>query len=192
MLKSVLSVCVTGVVLVGCGVVSPAGLVAAARLDPLGTPPGDISVAISVPDALRLSDGDATLYLAFAPDDPDIAAPIATTVPLSISDETGPRAPAPGEAIYVFGFSASAAAQLSAVQDQITSLKRQDVAGKGTLSIGVGGGCLTRALDARLPVTTWLRTDPAAEFVSLTRSADLLDVLPPDERRQLEAELTPC
>lgn len=192
MLKPLVAFCFIATMLAGCSSLSPSGLIAAARLDPVETSPSDLSIAVSVPEVLRLHDGDASLYFGFAPDDANIAGPVATTVPLSISNETGPRAPVAGEAIYVFGFSASAAAQLSAVQDQIRSLQAKDIQGTGTLSVGIKGGCLTGALDGSLPTATWLRTSPAESFTALTRTTDILDALPQKERIQLLAQLKPC
>jgi hypothetical protein len=162
------------------------------RLDPVETPPSDLSIAVSVPEVLRLSNGDASLYLGFLPDDTGIADPVDTTVFLTISSETGPRSPNSGEAIYVFGFSASAAKQLSAVQSQIRSLRTSGIAGSGTLSVAVVGGCLTGDLDGTLKVSTWLRTSPSGSFVPLVRETDILNELHQQERAQLLAGLNPC
>jgi hypothetical protein len=193
MLKSAIFTSLTAIVVTGCSGISPAGLIAAYRLDPLETSPSDISVAISVPDALRLHDGDASLYLAFVPDDPSTAAPITTTVLLSVSENaTGPRQSAVGETIYVLGFSTQAAAQLSATQDKIKVLKEQKVKGTGTLSVNITGGCLSRALGDSFPISTWLRTDPKASFVPLTHNSDLLDAISPENLSQLKSKFVQC
>ncbi|GFE63743.1 hypothetical protein [Litoreibacter roseus] len=193
MLKAAIRTCLCISVLAGCSSITPAGLGAAIRLDPVGTPPGDLTVAVSVPDALGLRDGDAEFRLAFVPDDPNAADPVNVTVPLNIREgTTGPRTAAADEAIYVLGFSAQNADLIAAAQDRIKALKDQQIAGNGQLSITVEGGCLKRSLDGRLPVSTWLRTDPEAGFVPLTRRVDLFDALPREERAQLEAKLVPC
>lgn len=193
MLKPLLSLCLVAAVLAGCGSVTPAGLTAAARLDPVLTPPGDLTVAFGAPDALRLRDGDVMFRLAFTPDDPAVAEPVAASVPLSVLEGTmPPRATAAGEVVYVLGFSAQNAARLSAVQQQIIALGDRNVDGKGSISINVQSGCLSRDLGDSLPVSSWLRTDPEARFVRLTRQVDLFDVLPEAERAALEAKLEPC
>ncbi|MGC1494547.1 MAG: hypothetical protein WA790_01970 [Sulfitobacter sp.] len=192
MFKPLLSVCIAALSLAGCSSISPAGLLAAAQLDPIQTPPDNISIAISVPEVVRLRDGDAELYLGFMTDDKNMSAPVEATVPLAILNEAGPRPAETGEAIYVFGFSTSSAAELSAIQEKIKAQKANDVAGTGTLKVAIEGGCITGALNGKLPVATWLRTSPTGKFVSLTRKSDFLDALPRTERDQLLANLKPC
>ena len=189
MFKPVINFCLATHLLIGCGSVTPAGLIAAARLDPIETPPSDIAIAISVPEILRLNDGDAMLFLGFAPDDAD---PIGATVPLTISTEPGPQTPDAGEAIYVFAFSVPDAAELSAIQAQIRALKAEDTAGTGTLSVQINGGCLTDDLPERLQVATWIRTSPTQAFVSLTRQTDFLEALPEQERVAFVKNLQAC
>ncbi|PWJ19075.1 hypothetical protein [Jannaschia seohaensis] len=67
-----------------CDAITPAGLVAASRLDPLGTPPADVALALAVPDALRLSNGDATLRPAFVVERASAPA-VDVTVPLDVA-----------------------------------------------------------------------------------------------------------
>lgn len=193
MLRTIFGAGLMAVFLAGCGSITPAGLLAANRLNPLETPPGDIMVAVGVPEALRLQDGDATFRLAFSPANPTETPPVDTTVPLTLL--TGTPAPQPStanETIYVLGFSPQDAARVSATQARIRALKEQEIAGEGALGISVIGGCLAGDLDGRLPVSTWLRTDPQGAFVPLTRRSDLLQALPAEERAQLEAALEPC
>ncbi len=178
-------------ILAGCSAISPSGLVAAARLDPLETNPNDISIAVGVPEVLHLANGDAQLFFGFAPDGTNTPSPVGTTVPLTVSTETGPLTPIAGQAIYVFGFATSEAAQLSAVQDRMKALKEQGVMGTGTLSVAITGGCLTGTLDD-LPVATWIQTSPDSGFAQLTRPTDFLDTLPLQERLQLIERLQPC
>lgn len=193
MLKATISLCLMAAVLAGCSSLTPAGMIAAMRLDPLETPPGNLTVALGVPDALIMQDGDAQFRLAFQPEDPTAAVPVDTTVPLTLLDDAnGPRAAAAGEAIYVFGFSPQDAALVSAAQKQILALKEQQIDGDGKMNITIVGGCLTRDLGGSLPVSTWLRSDPQASFAPLIRRVDFFDVLPAEERAQLEAALVPC
>ena len=174
MIRPLFSVIPAALYLAGCSVVTPAGLSEAMRLDPLQTDPGDISVAVSVPDAVQLHDGDATLYLGFQPDDASLA-PLETTVPLGIN-RTGdlPRAPLAGEGIYVFDIAPEDAETVSSIQKQIRDAKTAGTEGLGTLSVNVNGGCLTAEPDNGFFVSTWLRAAPSGEFVPLTRETDLL------------------
>jgi len=193
MSKILISTCLAAVLLVGCGSVTPAGLTAVSRLDPLESPLSDLVVAISIPEALRLRNGDAEFRLGFTPEDQSATDVIDETVPLTHMDGIeGPRPTAVGETIYVLGFSTQDAANLTHIQDQIKTMQAQDIKGTGTLSITIRGGCLTNDLAQGLVVSTWLRIDPAANFVLLTRNVNLLDVLPPARRAQLKGNLIPC
>ncbi|MGJ8624116.1 MAG: hypothetical protein ACSHW1_15260 [Yoonia sp.] len=193
MSKYIFSAFLVAVLLTACGSVTPGGLIAASRLDPLETSPSDIIVAVSVPEALRLRDGDAVFRLGFIPEDQSVAEPIDAVVPLTILDGiTKPRSAQSGEAIFILGFSAQDAAEIAAVQEQIKTIRAQGVDGSGSLGITIESGCYTSELGDSLEVSTWLRTAPADNFVLLNRSVNLFDVLPPEGRAQLEAKLNRC
>ncbi|MEL7184128.1 MAG: hypothetical protein AAFY65_06215 [Pseudomonadota bacterium] len=177
----------------GCGSVTPAGLVAAMRLDPLATPPGDITVAVSVPNTVRLTDGDAQFRLAFTPDDPTRAGSVDTTVPLTlIENATDAPTPPDGDAVYVWGFAPRDAARVAKAQAQITAARSNGLAGDGSVGVSIEGGCTTVPLGDTLPVSTWLKTGPDTGFVQLTRRTDLLTALPAAERSALLSKLTRC
>jgi len=192
MFKPIVSSVLAAYLLTGCSSVTPAGLIAAARLDPLDANPSDISVAVGVPDQLRLSEGDAALFFSFAPDDAGDTLPISATVPLSISSESGPRAPQDGEAIYIFGLDALGAARLSEVQEQVRALKVEGIPGTGIVRVEVSGGCLVDGALENLRITTWIRTSVDDAFVLLTRQTDLLKGLPPQERLMFESNFKQC
>ncbi|MEM6375820.1 MAG: hypothetical protein AAF686_06225 [Pseudomonadota bacterium] len=180
--------------LTSCGAVMPAGFMAASRLDPLTTPPGDIAFAVEVPQALRLSDGDAELRLQLVDDQNAEEVWVDETVPLQISPATeallsGAR---DDRALYLATLSARDAETISSAQKQILDIRAQGQQGRGSLSIQVVGGCLeTERLDT-LPVSTWLRTDPDADFVQLTRQRDVFDSLDAAQRRALQDGLRLC
>ena len=60
---------------------SPLGLSDAARLDPLNTPPSALGLAVGVPDAIMLRDGDAVLRIAYAAGGETL---VDASVPLSV------------------------------------------------------------------------------------------------------------
>lgn len=180
------------ITLAGCSSLTPAGLIAASRLDPLDTAPGDLAVAVSVPSQVRLRDGDAMLSLTFAPDDAS-KTPVAASVPLSVAENAdSPTPPSDGTTVYTFAFAPDAAAQLTSAQTRIKAMRASGIEGKGSLSIGVDGGCLTGELNGSFSVATWLKTSPQASFVSLSRETDLFVALPPEDGAELEAALMPC
>ncbi|MEW9919644.1 hypothetical protein AB2B41_08520 [Marimonas sp. MJW-29] len=176
-----------------CGSIGPSGLAALARLDPLNSPAGSLAVAISVPENLLLSDGDAALTLAFSPHDKAQAAPVSTTLPLTIrTGADAPLARSAGRKVYVLGLSVGDAARFRRTQATIRSLRENAVHGQGSLQVSVTGGCLIRPLGEALPVATCLRPDPSAAFIPLTRETDLFDVLNTTEARALRARLGSC
>ena len=156
-----------------CGSVSPSSLIALSRLDPLETPPGDVAIAISVPDALVLADGDAVLRISFADERNSL---VDTAVPLTIRENEGGVAglQQDGANIFVGALAEAEARNLAAAQAEIRDLRAAGQVGQGTVQIQVRGGCWVGApLDA-LPVATWFRGHPDAAFLPITRETDIL------------------
>jgi len=177
----------------GCGTITPGGLIAASRLDPLETSPSNLTFAVSVPETLRLRDGDAELELAFLPDGKTPDQSVAVNVPLSLrASPDGPRQAIPGETIYVLSLAPKAAAQVAVWQGQVKALRARGIEGKGSLGIGMAGGCLIRPLTDAFPFATWIRTDASADYVQLTHSTDLFEVLDADELDLFKKGLAPC
>lgn len=197
MFKNILkSVALAGLILVSliaCSSVTPAGLIAASRLDPLNSDAAKLAVAVGVPETVKLADGDAEFALSFVPEDPQYA-PVSETVSLQVrpSQDGLPEPNSATEDIYVAQFSPADADRIAAAQARIKAMKNNRIDGEGSLSIGVVGGCLTQTPLTSLPVSTWLRTDPTASFVRLTRTQDMLTALPADEAATIKANLKPC
>lgn len=182
----------TALLLSSCASLNPAGLIAAARLDPLDTHPSNINVALAVPDSVQLRDGDAYFSMSFVPDD-DADNPLGDNIPLAVKpSQNGPRAPLEGETIYVLGFAPQDIAKVTEMQTQVRQLRAQGVKGRGEISVGVNGGCLTNPDLKALTVTIWLRTDPDSSFVTLVRQTDLFSHIDDQERDKLRAEMAKC
>lgn len=193
MFRTLFAALMGGVVLTGCGSMTASGMLTAARLDPLGTPPEALSMALSLPRNVQLKDGDATLGLVFTPEDAAAAAPVSVTVPLSIQpDAIAPEALLRTERVYVLKLGPEAAAAFADAQKQIIALKAADVSGDGSLGVSLMGGCVLTALVDELPVATWLRPEPASDWVPLTRRIDLFDALPDEQAAALRTALVPC
>lgn len=156
------------------------------RLDPLNTLPADIALAVAVPGAVVLGDGDAELRIAFASGGElleDTRLPL--QVRAGLSDAQTPAIP--GEQVYEAALSLEDAEALARAQTRIAALRAGGVDGDGTFAITVTGGCRTGApLDA-LHVTTWLRTDPNVPYAPLTPRTDVLGMLHDAGR-----DLPPC
>jgi len=176
-------------VLAGCGDVTPRGLLAAARLDPLGTDPGAIAAALEVPEMLRLRSGDAVLRLTFRDDDDALR--IDEAVELGVEEGARGLAPAEGTRLFTATIAPGDRARFADAQAAIRRLRAEGTRGAGSLSVRVTGGCLQAPLAVSLPVRTFLSVDGGA-FVPLTRRANLFDRLSADEARALRDRLAPC
>ena len=177
-----------------CTSISPAGLAAASRLDPLNTPPSEIAVAVGVPDTLRLADGDAVFRIAFrgGSEATPIAMDEAAPLDLSAPGEAGPRPNATDERVYIARIPPADAPRIEAAQAEIRALRADGIKGEGALVIEVVGGCYIGAAPERLAISTWLRTSPTDGFVPLTRRQDIARGIGDAEAALLLATLDPC
>ncbi|MEM6325018.1 MAG: hypothetical protein AAF748_15120 [Pseudomonadota bacterium] len=177
-----------------CGSMTPAGLIAASRLDPLNTPPGDIAVGVGVPETVLLSDGDAQFQLAFRVDPNSPVAAVEETVPLQLrrAEDSTSLANAPDEIVYEARFSAEDAGRIAAAQSEIRKLRADGVDGSGSISITLSGGCYTGAPLSTLPFSTWLKTKPDGRFAPLTRRVDVFRALDDESAALLVENLRPC
>lgn len=178
----------------GCSSVTPAGLRAASKLDPLNTPAGEISVAIGVPKALRLRDGDATLRMAFTGGSAASTVSLEKIARLQIRP-AGHADPQPGsneERVFVARISPEDASAIEDIQSEIRDLRAQGFHGEGSLSIEVTGGCLVDTAPDKITVSTWLRTKPSDGYVRLTRNADIARSVGARNAERLREHLRPC
>ena len=177
-----------------CGSVTPGGLVAASRLDPLNTPPSQIALAVGVPRALRLADGDAEFRIAFRGGTAASTILLEEVAPLdlSASDPAGPRPNAPDETVYVARIAPEDAPRIAALQREIRNQRAAGASGEGSLTVRVVGGCLDGTPPEGIAVSTWLRTDPSDGFVPLTRREDLARALGAQQAALLQSAQQPC
>lgn len=186
--KSTTLALLIGLAAAACSTVTPAGLIAASSLDPLTSNARDISVAVGVPEALRLSSGDVQFHISFVSETETVS----ETVPLRVERGAAETLSGTHDALYIARFSESDAARITAAQARIRALKAAGQDGKGTLTVAVVGGCVTQGPLATIPVSTWLQTDPTRDFVQLTREIDMLTALPPDDAETLTENMMPC
>lgn len=177
-----------------CGTMNPAGLVAASRLDPLNTPPSEISVAVGVPETLRLEDGDAEFRIAFRGGSAASTIMLEEVAPLSLSvaGSEGPRPSTSGETVYIARIAPEDAGRISAVQQEIRDLRAAGTDGDGSLTVRVVGGCFVGARPEVISVSTWLQTDPSDGFVQLTRRQDVTRAIGARDAAMLMSQLSPC
>jgi len=177
-----------------CSAVTPAGLIAASRLDPLGTPADQISVGVGVPLSVRLNSGDAVLRIAFRGGTSSSTVLIEEEVPLKLTiDRAGLiRANSADEQVYIASLAPEDAARFSAAQAAIKNARAQGAEGNGSLTVQVIRGCYRGTQPAGLPVSTWLRTSDADAFVPLTRQIDAFDTFGRDGTSAVRRILAPC
>ncbi|MEN0001337.1 MAG: hypothetical protein AAF940_10665 [Pseudomonadota bacterium] len=178
----------------GCSTLNPAGLVAASRLDPLNTAPSQIAVAVGVPSALRLDDGDAEIRMAFRGGTDAAPVFLEEAAPLQLSQSTGngPVPNAAGERVYIARIAEEDADAIAQLQSEIRAYRASGRRGQGSLTIGLVGGCYEEALPGAIKVSTWLQTDPDNRFVPLTNRSDVARSLGEPAAAQLRAKLRPC
>ncbi|RVT82653.1 hypothetical protein DXV76_15545 [Rhodobacteraceae bacterium CCMM004] len=174
----------------GCGAVTPGGLAAVSRLDPLTVAPAGLAAAVAVPDRLRLTDGDAEMHMTVERGDGGVE--VDERFDLRLSQPADAPAAGAGERVYVARLSPADAERFAVAQARVRALRAAGVQGSGQLSIGVTGGCLERggAL-TDLPVRTWL-SDGSGGFVALTGRRDLLEELDPETAAALRAGIAGC
>jgi hypothetical protein len=177
-----------------CGSISPAGMLAASRLDPLGTLPEQIGVAVGVPDSVRLGPGDAVMQIAFRGGTPASSVLIEEEVPLQLArDGSGTIGPnAADEIVYLATLLPKDAAAFAEAQAAIREARSSGIEGSGMLNIRVTGGCYTGPRPDGLPTSSWLRTDPTGSFVPLTRRVDAFDAMGGASALGVASILTPC
>ena len=177
-----------------CSGLTPSGLIAASRLDPLNTPPDSIAAAIGGPDALRLQDGDASFRIALKGDGPDGPMLVEEAVPLEINP-AAPGAPlsnASDEVVFVGTFADEDARRIAAAQAEITRLRSSGIDGQGSISVELVGGCYVDAPPDDLAYSTWLRTDFTDGFVATTRRLDAEEALGADTVALLLSQMPKC
>jgi hypothetical protein len=165
------------------------------RLDPLAADPRHIRIAVRLPDGLQVRKGGAMMEIGARRQDKNEedlqkfvfekvhGGPVAGELALEAgSDE------AAGTHIEIFRVAERDFARIQALQQKVRAWKAEapdEV--KGSLSIGAAGCRIAALPQGSLYVTTFLKTDPARPFFTVTRKADLRKLA-----GSLEAELPPC
>jgi len=177
-----------------CASITPAGLIAASRLDPLGANPQNIEIAVGVPETIKLESGDAIMRITFRAKVDVSRALVEEEVPLQLSkaDTEIVSANAPDEIVYVANLEPDDAARFATAQANIRAAREIGIEGTGSLAILIVGGCHTGEAINTLLVSTWLRTSPSDDFVPLTRRTDALSILDRASIARLRENLKPC
>ncbi|MEM8571313.1 MAG: hypothetical protein AAGG56_10425 [Pseudomonadota bacterium] len=180
--------------LAACSSVNPAGLGMVSRLDPLNTPPQEITFAVGVPDTVRLTDEDAVFHIALLDTGTGTIPLVEARVPLDLSRASPgePLSPSESEVVYLARIAPSNAARIARAQSDIKAMRAQGIQGRGSLGVTLVGGCLLDPQLTALPVSTWIQSNPDQGFVALTRQTDLFEVLDPEDAERLRAQLGPC
>ncbi|MEM7777463.1 MAG: hypothetical protein AAF732_17840 [Pseudomonadota bacterium] len=175
----------------GCASLTPSGLLTAAAFNPLRIETATLRAAVVVPHDVGLTTGDLVLTLSFTPSDG--TAPIAETFVLRVSSDIAPDELNVGanEAVFVARLTPTDAARFQATQSRILK-RREQVTGKGSFSVTVGGACSrTGRMPAKLPLRTFMSSN-AQPFVELSRHADVLADLGKASAGNLRAQFRTC
>jgi hypothetical protein len=189
-----LLLCASLIGLCACTSLSPSGLIAASRLDPLGTPPDQIGMAVGAPNSVRLASGDVVLRIAFQGNAAGSPVLIKEAVPLQLTaDETGIiTANGPQEILYLATLLPEDAARFAAAQNAIRAARQQGVEGTGSLNIELVGGCTLGQAPTTLPFSTWLNTPSTQGYVPLTRQVNAFELIDAGISDALRERLHPC
>lgn len=172
---SALVLSLAALALSACSGVSPAGMIAARNLDPLGTDPASIAVAVGVPRSVQLRDGDAEFKMSFQGTGSDVGVQREQAVMLELvpadADQIQPNDA--DEHVFLARIPDAETGSIAMLQNDIKQLRASGVQGQGSLAISVAGGCYTGDAPTDLTVSTWIQTGPRQRFVPLTRSQSL-------------------
>ncbi|MEZ5557112.1 MAG: hypothetical protein R3E86_00985 [Pseudomonadales bacterium] len=180
------------VCLSGCASLSPAGLIAAARLDPLETDPADLAVAAVVPLELRLRDGDVTLLFSYAPSGDDAAVDELFALRLVEPADPATLGLNSNERAYVADIAPEDRDRLRRAQATVRRYRAMGDDGSGTLALDLRGACFVGPRPDRLPFRGFLRTNRDDRFVQLVWRRNLLTDLEAAQRDGLQTRLAPC
>jgi hypothetical protein len=172
------------VVLSGCMSVTPRGLIAMARFDPLQMNPSDLGAGLGVPEAIRLADGDAMIVMTYQVRG-EPSPRVNERFLLEISDSAGVDGaplPARGERIYIGRLSRLDSMRMKDVQQRILRYQSEGLRGQGSFSISLRGGCTTVQPLTELPFHTFVKTSPNQTYVETTRRTDFIASLQGQER----------
>lgn len=119
-----------------CTSVSPVGMMRLSQVDPLALDPAALSVAIDLPSALHLRDGDATLRLA-------VEGRLDETFVLDV-DGVPEHAVAPaaaGRHVVLAGIGAEDHERFASSQATARAVRASRGRAKGSMTVSVTGGC---------------------------------------------------
>lgn len=165
------------VALAGCASMAPSTAMHLVNFDPLRADPAEISVALLLPDSLLLHDNDVVLTL--QQQDKARASTLKQSFLLKVIDagsETVEGLQAkPGQRLQLAKASVTDVARLRNLQLAVQQQQSEHSHGNsGALTIGVQGGCATRALGkAPLLASIFIRTDKSSRYYALYSDMDL-------------------
>jgi hypothetical protein len=154
-----------------CSSVVPMTAARLSAMDPLTVDPGQIEVALILPQGLRVTPGSAVLTLSAQRGDQRIAGDFV------LDERAVPGVPAPeGATVAGYGLTAHDVARMRALQAEIAAWKAEGEA-RGALSVGVGGCRVGEgpAPEAEGAVMIRLARDEA--FHALIRPTPLVSIL---------------
>ncbi len=169
-------VAVPVLIVAGCASLNPAAVANLAGFNPLEADPAVIAVAAVVSKPLRLRDGDAVLRVKLDVDDPEWR--IDESISLEIVDQpSGGAVPfdQASERVQIARIAENDQKRLAAAQAKARAYKAAGLPkGKGSLSVGLSGGCVDGVVDnGRLTSRMFMKTRREGSFFPLTRTIDL-------------------
>lgn len=164
------------VALAGCLTTPPSSVVKLARLSPLDADPSAVRLAVRLPEALVVRDGDIRLRIGF--DGGSETTRLVEEYAAVITDGSGGM---PGIAIdesdgthvFVAALTEEDAAALAETQKRIRAWRTAGIEGEGQLAVMATACADGPVPEGPIPLTTWMRTSPDEPFFIVARNIDL-------------------
>ncbi|WP_309666438.1 hypothetical protein [Tabrizicola sp.] len=170
-------------ILSACASVVPGTVARLATLDPLTADPAAIEVAVILPPGLAVVPGSAKLEFGATRGAESRKGSFTLRDIAATPDVAAPK----GSSARVFALTTTDAAQMRALQAEISAWKREGKA-QGSLGLGIGGCATGAGPAADATGSVLIRLDKDAPFLPLIREGRLADILGAD----VLAAIQPC
>lgn len=161
--------------LAGCASLAPGAAGKLAGLDPLSADPAALSLAAVMPVPTRLRSGDVVMTITLSAPAPH--GPIDEAFALDVAagaEAQGVTVNAETERLQVLKIAPADVERLRAAQARARAAKAAGVGAKGSLTVGIRGGCLDGPLgQGPLIAAVFMRAAPGEDYFAMLKPVDL-------------------
>lgn len=176
-----------GMLLTGCANIPLTSMYKLSQLSPLEADPGQINVVIRTNEAIRLSKGDARIFLGYQADDQSLIIEDEYLIEINMDNTASAELMDDmrrGEALTFMQLSSSDAEQMRASQALIKQHKASGKDGQGSFSISIHSSCLQKPLPkGAVMLDIFMQTSEQDAFFVFNQDLDLRSTAFPNGRR---------